>query len=1189
MFTSFAFQFLLEALSRLKKMEDSPYIVSLRSRIDSVCWGHVRWLERLRKPWSPTEGNGSLLESGSGCFAANYWLNGEIMPKGGQSWQPPDSLTDTPFQILKLTSYKPFIDEEDDVRMERLMKLLREVSLPWLHEIDDLDRRGVYAWPHSHDDGINTYRLDDHVWIWRSLKELEDAGLKTAFEKIPEVYRRLVPGDVQRGILQRFTIENEVARKRMLAVTRSPRDTRFLMHARDTALFYGYDRDFFMPDTSFKELWEGTVESQRKHDENLEGSWENVLRFSLGVVAGARGFSLNKKTPAELSKSSVLALIKAGSHNGFIPGELDLVNSSPVLFSNEEDRDYYYHVGFESSHILLTDARKIESAFQPPSPSLLEGKLTEPKTSSDDKDAQIRREIRREMTDTVRKELALQPKRQKVGSDLPGSELELLLKRLETGGRADGQRTLMMKKAMVFNNNLIDARSIVNIDEEWLYVYPAFLMTKEIDLNKQLKSFVEQNSDQDILDSAGTVINQALKTYKTKFYSRDFDFKKEDNIRSAVVFVANTPKQKRLSKREKGPRHQDGKAGCADPQDNAQLWELIKTARSANNAKKRFLWLPHANAMTALLCWIASTESERPAMSLFFDRHSKFEKLLWDDTTLSRNVWQTELHLSFYVLSKQNHPQHVGLPSIEVPRGNVAFPGSSKKEMRRASMGFRFDGDFFDRYWTCHFIQYIPSLGAHSDLTPQKVWDFDFDSDGRGRYKDKHWWQRKVLELHLLQKILDAIITGSRDILEQVTKELGVEESFLSFSTLDSEAYPSSKDNWQKFEHILQAVEEDLTAILTTLQKWETREEDRGQERPRWTRNDERKYRGYVDKFRGQTDRKIWELNALRDNIRKWKDTLTTSREKIRDDLEIKREENIRYFTYVTVIFLPLGFAASFFSMNGAPEHTLIVSLVEFAAAAFAVTIALLFCAKAVFAAADFVLEPLKKVSKGTAQRLEQYSRITRQKSLLLKDEDDNYPNPESGTSGPSTGSSKPIPRRPNLLETDVSRTWFWLAYFLLEIPARRLSLAIAVLKDGTFSPNAAGTILLGIFLLPVYGISRVLQIAAPNILSLGRILGECQGGFLDHRLTNYLFQIGYFARNLYNLPSPKPEDTEVTEGEHFRRYFTKMTALPPILSPFKSLEEKLWEEKKVLDKKKDTTAEKPSQRSASGVRKQTE
>lgn len=1136
-------------------MEDSSYIVSLRSRIDSVCRGHVRWLEWLRRPWIPVQQSKSLLESG--CFAANYWLNGDIMPKGGQSWQPPDSIMDTSFQILKLTSYSRLIDNEDDQRIERHTSLLRDISLPWLLEIDDLDRRGTFAWPHAHDDGINTYRLDDHVWIWRGLQSLEQSGLwdyspltkstsdgkilwkeennrwirhlldihgfhldvasdeatglEFIFDKISQAYRRLVPGNVQRGVLQRFTIENEVSRKRMLAVTRSPRDTRFLMHARDTALFYGHDRGFFMPDTSFNELWKGTAESQRNHEENLEESWENMLRFSLGVVAGTRGFSLNTKKPDELARSSTLALIAASSHNGVIPGELNPLNGSPARFTNEEDRDYYYHVGFESSHILLVDARKIEDAFLPSGFSSLEEKQpTRPKTSSEDRDAELRRQIRREMTDTVRKEITLQPKRKEVGSDQPGSELDLLLKSLETTSwRVDGQRTLNMKKAVVFNNNLIDARSIVNVDEEWLYFYPAFLTAQRIDLNKQLKSFVEPDSDQYTLDSAGSVIDQALKTYLTKFYPRDLVFDEEDDLCNAVAFVASTPsgKQKRLSKRQK--RRQDERAS-APSLNNYQLWswKIGAVPRSASTAKKRFVWLPHANSVTALLCWIASTEAERPSMSLFFDRHSKFEKHLWDDTTLSRNVWQTELHLSFYVVSDKNLPQHIGLPSLS----RAPFPGSSKKEIRRASMGFRFDGDFFDRYWTCHFIQYIPTCSPVSisqdprnnlKTTPYSTWDFDFDSDGFGRDKDKHWWQRKVLELHLLQRMLDAINTGAHEILTQVSSELGLPltESFLSFSILNHETYTSSKDNWQKFEYILQAVEEDLTASLNTLQKWNSREEDRGQERPRWTLNDERKYRGYIDKFRGQTDRRIRDLTAHRDNIRKLKDTLTASREKIRDDLE---KENIRSFTYVTVIFLPLGFAASFFSMSGAPEQILIVLLVEFAAAALAVTIALLFCAKAVFAAAKFVLQPLKHLRKETAHRLEQYYRSTIQESLLLKDRTDNHQRPASVVrrvdSGPGIGSFKPGPRRPNLLDSDGSRPWFWIAYFFLEIPARRLALAMAVLTDssGGLSLNAVGTIVLGILLLPAYGTSRVLQVMAHNMLSLGRILGESSRHFQE-------------------------------------------------------------------------------------------
>lgn len=1144
---SFAFQFLLDALSRLKEMKDSPYIVSLRSRIDSVCQGHVRWLEWLRKPWEPPQESKSLLESG--CFAANYWLSGNIMPKGSRSWQPLDSMTDTPFQILKLANYAQFIGEGDEERRDRHMSLLRDVSVPWINEIEYLDRRGMFAWPHSQDDGINTYRLDDHVWLWRSLTSLKGLGLwdysplarsatdgkivwdghdrwirhfinsydvdaasdqasgfdlDMGFERIPHVYRRLNPSDVQRGILQRFTIENEVSRKRMLAVTRSPRDTRFLMHARDTALFYGHDRGFFMPETSFNELWEGTIESQREHEENLEESWENVLRFSLGVVAGTRRFSLNRKNPAELATSSVLALIAASAHNGFIPGELNVASGSPALFANEEDRDYYYHVGFESSHILLVDARNIDKAFlSTRSSSPLEGKRPGPKALSEDRDAELRRHDRREMIEKVRKEIVVQPKRQKVGGqgDQPGTELDrLLLKRFqETSGRLDGQRALTMKKAMPFNNNLMDASSIVNVDEEWLYVYPAFLTTKRIDLDEQLKSIVSEFSDQQILGSAptDTIIDQALKVYSAKYYQKGFSFSLENNLGNTVVFVANIPKQKRLSKRQK--RRQD-EPPSARRLDNDRLWCEIRTARSAAKAKKRFLWLPHANTWTALFCWVASTEAERPAMSLFFDRHSRFEKYLWDDTTLSRNLWQTELHLSFYVLTDKSQPEHVGLP----PSRKDAFPGSSSKEIRRASMGFRFDGDFFDRYWTCHFIQHIPSLqstpgvksltwDSHAraiDDTPEASWNFSFDSDGRGRYKDKHWWQRKVLELHLLQRVLDAITTGSSGILGQVRNELGVDDSFLSFSILNTEAYASSKDNWQKFEYILQTLEEDLTAILNTLQKWNSREEDRGQERPRWTRNDERKYRGYIDKFRGQTDRQMWNLEIQRDDIRKLKDKLTTSREKIRDDLEIKREENIRYFTYVTVIFLPLGFAASFFSMSGAPEGSLIVSLVKFAAAAFAVTIALLFFAKTIFAAADFVLEPMKRLRKWAARTSERRFRKTKQESLLLKAGVREYHSGET----PVRGNSRFImqSRRNDSQEDDVSHFWFWLAYISLEIPTRRILLATAVLQDGGFPLSAAGTILVGILFLPVYGMSRTIHLTAHNILSLGKIIGEC-------------------------------------------------------------------------------------------------
>lgn len=282
------------------------------------------------------------------------------------------------------------------------------------------------------------------------------------------------------------------------------------------------------------------------------------------------------------------------------------------------------------------------------------------------------------------------------------------------------------------------------------------------------------------------------------------------------------------------------------------------------------------------------------------------------------NTWQTELHLSFFVMVEISAPRYVGLPSLT---GDPFSGGPMGLQIRRASMSFHFDGDFCDRYWTCHYIEHVPSK------LRQAEWRFPFDSSGKNT--DKQLWQRKVLELFLLDEILREIANSTLKVLADVRRELGLEESTLSFSMLDSETDSSSRDIWHKFEQVLHAVEEYLTSTLNTLQRWTSRERDRGQEQPRWTHNDERKYRSAVIKYQGSTEQQIRNLETHRDTIRKLKDNLATSRQKIRDDRELRRNEDIRYFTYVTFIFLPLGFAASFYSMNGPPESELLESLIK--------------------------------------------------------------------------------------------------------------------------------------------------------------------------------------------------------------------------------------------------------------------
>lgn len=901
----------------------------------------------------------------SGCFAANYWPTGKLMSRElGSSWLPRDSFTDTAFQILKITDYLRLEKKSAGDIPPEIRALLDDIRTPWLYELNDRDRRHFYAWPHAQDDGINTFRLDDHYWIWKALESLESvyieskgppqpkmssvgesrdreelpstrmdqwlrflesidhqgddesqARIKAARERFSEVIRRLRSTEVQRRILQRFTTENDLSRQRMLALTRSPGETRFLLHARDTALFYKQDKSLF-PDTTFQELWTKTLEAQVLHEENEDSGWENTLRYGLGILAASSRYKLNRQSSDDLSKKSAEVIVGLSTHSGFVYGELDAETHLRSSFTVEADRDYYYHVSFEIPYVLLVCARRIDEAFRPKTTHVQDQGKHQGLSSEN---SPTEKPSRLEEPGTSQRKL-LQPQAQDEAPVNPADTLlSLELRELRKLRHAvDKTQDIRMKKAIPFSG-LMDARNIINIPEEWLYDYPGFLLTKEKDMELPQP-----------LPDDGSVI---YKGSTTKDF-RDFDNPGEDtSIRfstDTVTFVARAPKQKLTRKRDR--RRQDETAS-ATTQDNRKLWSVIRKKRTAETAKKQFVWLPHPNAQTAFLCWSASTETEKLNISLFFDRHARYEQHFWDSTTMVLNSWQTELHLSFYTLVDKDTPWHVGIPDqVRVP-----FPSGSM-ELRRASMGFRFDGDFFDRYWTCHFIQYVPSLQARVgsvkrylaqrggssesleaevDLRtiPAHEWDFEFHENASGRFKDKNWWQRKVLELYLLTRILEVAVENSASIRDEVEDRLGIKGDTASFTTLNSEAYASSKDNWKIFERILQGVDEDFTSMLRTLEQWRTREIDRAPEQPRWTRNDERKYRSHINKFRGITERQVWNLEMRRDEVRKLRDRLDTSMEKIRTDLELKREENIRYFTYVTVIFLPLGFAASFYSM----------------------------------------------------------------------------------------------------------------------------------------------------------------------------------------------------------------------------------------------------------------------------------
>lgn len=280
-------------------------------------------------------------------------------------------MTDTPFQLLKLTGYMqslrertseptPSENSQDESRRiqdeHQTRTLIEETWDSLLRELDKLDKRKAYAWPHRREDGVNIFRLDDHFWLWRSLHEVKALGLwkdkvkvsenseeQGAFE---EPAKWLLPEKIQRAVIQRFSTDNDVLRTRMLAVTRSSRETRFLFHSRDTALFYGHRLGFFAQD---KVLWDGTVRSQARHDGlDLEENPRKTLRYALGILAGLVGAepwstTSSTKDSKEWTIHCLGELIESTAQSGLSPGYIGENRFDRWLRQRKSDnRNYDY-------------------------------------------------------------------------------------------------------------------------------------------------------------------------------------------------------------------------------------------------------------------------------------------------------------------------------------------------------------------------------------------------------------------------------------------------------------------------------------------------------------------------------------------------------------------------------------------------------------------------------------------------------------------------------------------------------------------------------------------------------------------------------------------------------------------------------------------------------------------------------
>lgn len=290
---------------------------------------------------------------------------------------------------------------------------------------------------------------------------------------------------------------------------------------------------------------------------------------------------------------------------------------------------------------------------------------------------------------------------------------------------------------------------------------------------------------------------------------------------------------------------------------------------------------------------------------------------------MSDNLWETEFHMSFYQLLEKSQKLWSGIPPFE----SKSFPGAQGKDLARASISFRFKGDIFDRFWTCHWLEYIHVGSVPIDQRPHII------------LREKKDHQRKVLEQLFIADILTSLTNSTREILKEINRCLNIKSGSFSISNPGKDEYSYWRDLWQDFEPLLWTLEEDLANAHTTFKEWEEREKERGLGKPRWTQGDERKFGASIRAIRRENKNRMKKLESLHANVRSLLESCSKHLAGIRDDLTFRSDQNIATFTYVTVVFLPLGFAASIFSMSGPPGTTLVASMVTVSLAALAITI----------------------------------------------------------------------------------------------------------------------------------------------------------------------------------------------------------------------------------------------------------
>ncbi|KAI9731370.1 MAG: hypothetical protein M1834_005275 [Cirrosporium novae-zelandiae] len=446
------------------------------------------------------------------------------------------------------------------------------------------------------------------------------------------------------------------------------------------------------------------------------------------------------------------------------------------------------------------------------------------------------------------------------------------------------------------------------------------------------------------------------------------------------------------------------------------LKRRITRQREISTSKKQLWQVPRfvegcTQSVAVTLCKASyrNVGEEWLSMSGFLRRHSDCPNFMKNHLHKNANIWVTEFHIGYITLVKDDQ---ISTP-VDIKNGWIGdyqkekFPQDSSgniESWQQATVGYRFVGDAHDRYWTCTILSQTHASGWFNAKE-----FYNTQSQGQTKKAPEFYGQRQVLEVRLFAKMTNQVCKSTKEILDALNKVLENSESstyeFLTQHDEDKQSHkieergPELISIYLQSTKLLARLNHNIENTLLATKDW--RDRFNVVDKPRWSKNDESTYRKILDVENKSGQANITRLEQLKSQISRDSErvnslkqalmsilSLRESKESRRSAIEAtKQAEDVKLFTCATVVFLPLSFSSSLFSMAGSPASSTLVTFIVTTAIALSVTILILFNIKTLkLFAHNAANPPFKRIQKimlsqadrnwnVIAQKLDQVSR----------------------------------------------------------------------------------------------------------------------------------------------------------------------------------------------------------------------